>query len=228
MKKLISILIMMTMLSALAACGANPTNDTDIPMETQSIDVINEENNTENDESNATAKPTKKPAENNATAKPAQKPASDKATEKPAQKPTSAPAEKPESVVKSIGQTLLSDFKGKSGMGTEAIANSLLSNSVIPFSGATMSVEPGLLTGFGNAEINGFKSGTMFAPMIGAIPFVGYIFELESGADASAFVSTLRSNANMRWNVCSEAEEMVTGISGNKVFFVMCPKNFDE
>jgi len=65
-------------------------------------------------------------------------------------------------------------------------------------------------------------------PMMGSIAFVGYVFELEDGADVSAFINNLRSSANMRWNICVEAEEMVTGSVGNKVFFVMCPKTLEE
>ena len=91
-----------------------------------------------------------------------------------------------------------------------------------------MEVEPGLLSGFDNYEVTGFKSGATFGPMIGSIAFIGYVFELEDGVSASDFIANLRSNANLRWNICVEAEEMVTGSSGNKVFFVMCPKEFDE
>ena len=79
-----------------------------------------------------------------------------------------------------------------------------------------------------NAEITGFKNGATFGPMIGSIPFIGYVFELEDGVSASDFIANLKKNANLRWNICVEAEEMVAGSSGNKVFFVMCPKAFEE
>ena len=91
-----------------------------------------------------------------------------------------------------------------------------------------MAVEPGFLTGFDNTEIKGFKEGAMFAPMIGTIPFVGYVFTLDDSTNASDFISTLKSAANLRWNICTSADEMVTGSAGNKVFFVMCPKSFDQ
>jgi len=91
-----------------------------------------------------------------------------------------------------------------------------------------MEVEPGLLSGFDNAEITGFKSGAVFQPMIGSIAFIGYVFELEDGVSASDFIATLKKNANLRWNICVEAEEMVAGSSQNKVFFVMSPKHFEE
>ena len=38
----------------------------------------------------------------------------------------------------------------------------------------------------------------------------------------------LKANANLRWNICTTADEMVAGSVGNKVFFVMCPTEFTE
>jgi len=127
----------------------------------------------------------------------------------------------------SMGQTLLADFQAQlqadPTASAQQIADTLLSNPVIEFAGATMPVEPGLLMGFGNAEITGFQEGVMFAPAIGSIAFVGYIFVLEDGADADAFIQTLSANAEPRWNICVEAEETVIDSVGNTVFFLMCP-----
>ena len=95
------------------------------------------------------------------------------------------------------------------------------------FGPMVMPVEEGLLTGFDNAEIKGFEEATTFAPMIGTIPFVGYVFTLPADADADAFVTTLTDNANPRWNICTEADETVVETVGNKVFFVMCPSSFE-
>ncbi|MBQ3224587.1 MAG: hypothetical protein IJB42_02655 [Oscillospiraceae bacterium] len=94
--------------------------------------------------------------------------------------------------------------------------------------GGVVPVEEGLLTGFDNTEIRGFSSGYMFAPAIGTIPFVGYVFELPDASGADAFVSTLKGAANPRWNICTEAEQTIVEKSGNKVFFLMCPKAFEE
>ncbi len=149
-------------------------------------------------------------------------------TQKPTQTPTVQPTKKPEP--KTLGNTLLADFKTKAGSGQSAltIADGLLKNSEIKFAGVSAEVAPGLLPGFGNAEITGFKSGATFAPMIGSIAFVGYVFELEDASNASSFIATLKKNANLRWNVCVEADEMITGSVGNKVFFVMCPKVLED
>ena len=104
----------------------------------------------------------------------------------------------------------------------------MLADSSIQFMSASAPVSEGLLTGFDNTEIKGFSNGVMFAPSIGTIPFVGYVFELSDGTDADAFVKTLKDSANPRWNICTEAEQTVVEKIGNKVFFLMCPKSFEE
>ena len=137
-----------------------------------------------------------------------------------------------EEVPTTVGGILASDFKAKAvaneEMSAQEMADALLTNEIIPFAGAAMPVEQGNLMGFGNAEVTGFSEGVMFAPMIGTIPFIGYVFILEEGTDADAFVTTLKENADLRWNICTEAEEMVTDVVDNKVFFVMCPMEFEE
>lgn len=126
-----------------------------------------------------------------------------------------------------VGTKLLADFKTLTDKTPQEIADALLTNEVIQFMPATMPVEPGFLNGFNN-EITGFEEGVMFGPAIGTIPFVGYVFKLADGADVDAFVATLEENANLRWNICTEAEEMVCEAVGNTVFFVMCPTTFEE
>lgn len=127
-----------------------------------------------------------------------------------------------------VGQTLLADFKSDTNGTAQEIAERLISNQIIQFMGGAMPVEEGLLSGFDNTEIKGFKEGVMFAPMMSSIAFVGYIFELEEGADVEAFKTTLKNSANLRWNICVEAEELIVESKGNKVFFLMCPKSFEE
>ena len=144
---------------------------------------------------------------------------------------TTAP-DTPEASSDSVAQTLLDDFNAQlaenSSLSAQEIADALLTNSVIPFAGGSVPVEPGLLSGFGNTEITGFEEGVMFAPTIGSIPFVGYVFDLADDTDADDFVATLEDNANRRWNVCVEADETVVELNGDKVFFVMSPLHFEE
>jgi predicted small lipoprotein YifL len=130
-----------------------------------------------------------------------------------------------------IGETLSQDFMERiadnADISAEEMANALLENPVCTFAGATMTVEEGFLNGF-TEEITGFQDAVMFSPMIGSIPFVGYIFALEEGADVAAFTATLESAADPNWNICTLADETIVEASGNTVFFLMCPYTFDE
>ncbi len=129
-----------------------------------------------------------------------------------------------------LGQTLKDAFLEIVNNGTTepmAIIEALSQNEAIVFAPMAMEVEAGWLAGF-SADITGFKSGAVLAPMIGSIPFVGYVFELEEGADVDAFVAMLNENANPRWNVCVEADEVICEKVGNTVFFLMSPTGFEE
>lgn len=88
----------------------------------------------------------------------------------------------------------------------------------------TMEVEPGFLNGF-EAEITGFNNGVMFTPMIGTIPFVGYIFETDN---TELLIDELETNASLNWNICTTADEMLVKAHDNYVFFVMSPYTFGE
>ena len=127
-----------------------------------------------------------------------------------------------------VGGFLAADFKSNPEGTAKEVADRLIQNEVLPFEAVTMAVEPGLLMGFDNAEITGFSEGVSFAPMIGTIPFIGYVFELDEGADVEAFTKVLEDNANLCWNICTEAEEITVETEGNTVLFVMSPMNFEE
>ena len=134
---------------------------------------------------------------------------------------------------KTVSASLVAEFteivKENGNLTTEEIAGKLAQNKAVEaISPMAMPIEPGFLMGFDNVEVTEFKSGAMFAPMIGTIPFIGYVFELEEGADAEAFGKALESAANLRWNICSEADEMAWEAEGNKVVFVMAPLSFEQ
>lgn len=79
------------------------------------------------------------------------------------------------------------------------------------------------ISGF-QSEIKGFDKVVAIRPMIGSIPFVAYIFEVEN---AEQFAKELKSNADLRWNICTEADDMEAVVVDHYVFFVMSPRNFD-
>ena len=107
-------------------------------------------------------------------------------------------------------------------------AYNLVKSTGVPLDIMTMNVEPGLLTGFGNTEITGFEKAVQFGPMIGPIPFVGFIFDLEDDTDVEEFTQILNDNADLRWNICTEAEKVTIVNKDNVVLFMMHPVTFDE
>ena len=61
----------------------------------------------------------------------------------------------------------------------------------------------------------------MFSPIIGSIPFVGYIFRVDDETSVSDFINELKENANLRWNICTEADQMLISVVDNTVLFAM-------
>ncbi len=234
MKKILSFILAVSIMLAFAGCKGNTdetaiddalidTNEVNSSITSDALADEQEEIEEDSDESTDKKPNEQKPAEQEI---PVQTPPVSSAPQE--EKPSLPEQETPTETT--LGNTLLSLFNSKasSDMSALSIAEALITSPSITFGGGAMPVEEGLLSGFDNNEIKGFKSGAMFAPMIGSIPFVGYVFELENGADASSFISNLRKSANLRWNICVEADEMVTGSKGNKIFFVMCPKSLEE
>ncbi len=129
----------------------------------------------------------------------------------------------------SPAKILAADFRSKvekdSMTKTEDLANAIVANQIIPFAPATMPVEPGYLNGF-TEEIKGFSEATMFGPSIGSIPFIGYVFKVDGNVDD--FMLNLLDKSDLRWNVCTQADEKVCEASGDLVFFVMSPLTFEE
>lgn len=119
----------------------------------------------------------------------------------------------------SLGGKLAGIFKAEMGKGTAVneIIDKIIAES--GFDCGTMDCQEGFLNGF-SGDITGFSSATMFGPYIGSIPFIGYIFETD---DTDALKESLTKLSDPRWNICTEAAETVIEVSGNYVFFVMCP-----
>ncbi len=256
MKRIIALMLALMMVLAFAACKKEPPVDepetddiiieTDTPAEEETEAPAEEDETPIEDEKPAEdaekpaepkpeVKPEQKPSEPKPEAKPEQKPAEPKPETKPEQKPAepkpeTKPEAKPETNPEAsgtAGDVLASVWRANSGKSIEDIANAVITHESIQFMGGTNPIEEGFLSGFDNYEVKGFSKGIMFGPMMGTIPFVGYVFELPANADVDAFVSGLRANANPRWNICTEAEQTIVEKSGNKVFFLMCPKSLE-
>ena len=127
-----------------------------------------------------------------------------------------------ETMGEQLRTAFLAKIRENPDVSPETLAHLLLDNPAVDFSGDAFAVQPGFLSGF-SSELDGFSEGACFCPIIGSIPFVGYVFRLEDEAGTEAFLSQLREKADPRWNICTEAEETVTERYGNTVLFVMCP-----
>lgn len=148
---------------------------------------------------------------------------------------TEAPVEEKAAIIaptvdaNTLGEQLWNAFvaakEEKPEITAEEMANLLITNEVIQFMGGAMPLEANqeFFTGFGEFKITGYDSGALYMPMIGSIPFIGYIFELPAGADVDAFIKNLNDNADPRWNICVTADQTVVGAYETTVFFLMCP-----
>lgn len=128
---------------------------------------------------------------------------------------------------KSIASVLANQFKEEIQKTTdiESIANKIAKNEIIKIELDVATLEEqDYISGF-KTEIKDFKKAIAIQPFIGTIPFIAYIFEVEN---AEEFAENLKSNADLRWNICTEADDLETAFVDNYVFIVMSPKNFDE
>ena len=131
-----------------------------------------------------------------------------------------------------VAQTLVAEFKALAATETDAqaIADKLAASAAVSAIGPVameLELEENYLSGFDNYEVLGFDKVIQVAPMMGTIPFISYVFTLADGTDADAFVAGLEANANLRWNICTQADEMAAAAEGNLVFFVMAPASFE-
>ena len=118
-----------------------------------------------------------------------------------------------------LGESLAAVFREEAKKDTSVADIATALSEKAGYQCVVVDMEEGFLSGF-DEDITGFKACTQFAPMISTIPFVGYVFEVE---DPEGFKEKLEAVANPAWNICTEADQTVCEISGNYVFFVMCP-----
>lgn len=129
--------------------------------------------------------------------------------------------------LKTVASILVKDFekKAKEQKSILDIATSIKDNEILDLGLMTEELtNKDYLAGF-DSEIKGFTKAIAIKPMIGSIPFIAYVFETK---DTSALEKELKDNANKRWNICTEADEMEISVVDNYVFFVMSPKSFEE
>lgn len=209
MKKLLALILSVAMLLSFAACGGKDEKETS-KKEIPTYEITETEKETDavvEDDMNQPAAPGEGPAVDGPV------------VDTPA---VDTPVVDGDSAAQTLLNVFYSEIGANPSASAEDLANAVIAHESIQFMPMVMPVEEGYLAGFNN-EIKGFAEAATFAPGIGTIPFVGYVFKLADGADVEAFKDTLETEANLRWNICTEAEEMVCENVGNTVFFLMCP-----
>lgn len=134
--------------------------------------------------------------------------------------------QKEETQEKTIATVLGDQFESeiKKEKDIEKVAKKLSENKALEISVDVSQIKEGdYISGF-QSEIKDFKNAYVIRPVIGTIPFVAYIFETEN---ADEFAEELKANADLRWNICTEADEMNAVVYENYVFFIMSLKNFE-
>lgn len=127
------------------------------------------------------------------------------------------------SVAKSLAQQFQDEMKGEADI--KKVADKISKNESLQIQiDVSIVGEEDYISGF-QTEIKDFNKAVVMRPMIGTIPFIAYIFETENPKELA---ETLKSNADLRWNICTEADDMEVSIVDNYVFFIMSPENFEE
>ena len=216
MKKLLAMILAAMLLLSLVACGGNNETETDVNTDTDT--VVDTDADTDADTEGETE--------------------SDTDADVPAGKDI-IPTVDAETIGGKIWNAFYTDATANPEATAEELANNIAGAGLVPYMLGGMALnniaapdEEGklYLQGFDNYDFTGLdtEKSAIFMPMIGSIPFIGYIFELSEGQDAASFIKTLQDNANLRWYICVTADQMVAGSVGNKVFFLMCPETAAE
>ena len=107
------------------------------------------------------------------------------------------------------------------------VITKFINSASTPFEISSTLAEEGYLAGFTDIEITGFKEAYQIGPMIGSIPLIAYAFEVDE-SNVEEFKTMLLDHADLRWNICTEADSKMCVSHNNFVFFIMSPDTFEE
>lgn len=108
----------------------------------------------------------------------------------------------------------------------EALSELLFQEDRFPFPVQCSEVHSAQLQGFPE-EVPSFHSCIKISTGISSIPFVAYIFELESTIQRPAFVSSLLCKADRSWHFAAGEDEFVCEAVNRLVLFAMVPPTID-
>ena len=92
-------------------------------------------------------------------------------------------------------------------------------SGALPFECMVEDIPEDYMIGF-TARTEKFNDGAYLAPIIGAQPFIVYLFQTDNTRDLE---TELRANADLRWNICTQASEIVCEEFGEYLLFAMVP-----
>ncbi|MCQ2553442.1 MAG: hypothetical protein MJ150_03965 [Clostridia bacterium] len=125
-----------------------------------------------------------------------------------------------------VAQIMCAEFKKqiKDEKDLMKLMQKLAENEALGFAADIVELPEGYLGGF-TTDIKDFKQCVAMVPFIGSIPFAAYVFEAK---DAAALEKTLTDNHDLRWNICTEADEFMTAVVDNYVFAILSPATFED
>ena len=214
MKKLVTILLALSMVFSVAACGNTNTSEP-APEPEESVQPTPEPT----PQSTPTPEPTETPA---ATPEPSEEPEV-VSTPAPAPEPTPAPdpVPEPEPEPGTDAELSLQEIIDKmveiSGFDGGAFYETFpVTEEDAPF-----------FTGYSDFSAD-FTEALGYGPMIGSIPFASVLFRLDEDADAQAFADDIKANANPAKWICVCADSVQTVVAGNTVFFIMSKTEYAD
>lgn len=126
--------------------------------------------------------------------------------------------EQPETLTGTIQTTFVQEVQETDNL--DEIGQAIIDSLDVQYELDINHVVPGYLPGF-TQDIVAFDDAVMIAPIVGTIPFVCYVLYTEK---PELLMEALETYHDMRWNICTEAEEMVLNTDHNLVLFAMTPK----
>ena len=74
----------------------------------------------------------------------------------------------------------------------------------------------------------GIGEAYLYQPGMMGQAYIGYLFRLTEGTDVETFKAALKEKADLRWNICTQANTIICENYGNTVFFSMMVVKSDE
>ena len=235
MKRIIALLLAMTMVLAFAACGAKapqqPATGSDVPeVETPATPENNEEDNQPAvmpEEPSTDDQPADMPEEPSVDDQPATMPEEPAVDDQPATMPEEPSVDDQPATMPEEPSVDDQPEQGDDSAPNEAVLNELYAmiDSInagveLPMVGS-MALDAEMFPYFAFIDKPAGVEAVVSEAMIGSIAHSLVLFKCADGVDVNAIASQVQANANPRKWVCVEAEKTVVVVKGSYVLLVM-------